>query len=206
MCTRFHIAPDNEAVRQLAPAVQASPFVPQFAALGRPLRLSGEIRPTDVVPVLAPGKDGAPRPFPMQWGFHLPTGALLVNARTETAADKPTFRDSWLRRRCAIPATCYYEWEHHPTPIGRTVPGTKYAIRLPDSPVLWLCALYRLESTLPVFTILTRSAPAPLSTLHPRMPLILPSDLIPSWLLPSSAPSALLPHALSSLDFTPTAP
>ena len=203
MCTRFHIAPDNEAVRRLAPAAQASPFVPKFAAAGRPLRLSGEIRPTDVVPVLAPGRDGAPRPFPMQWGFHLAGGPLLVNARLETAPEKPTFRDSWLRRRCAIPATCYYEWEHLPTPSGRTVPGTKYAIRIPDSPILWLCALYRLESALPVFTILTRPAPSPLSDLHPRMPLILSPDRIDSWLLPATDPATLLPFAMTALSASP---
>ncbi|MBR3582675.1 MAG: SOS response-associated peptidase family protein [Kiritimatiellae bacterium] len=204
MCTRFHIAPGNEAVRDLAPAAQASPLAARFASAGRPLLLAGDVRPTDVVPVLAPGRDGAPRPFPMQWGFRLPDGPLLVNARSETAAVKPAFRDSWLRRRCAIPATCYYEWEHRPGPSGRTVPGTKYAIRHPDAPVLWLCALYRMEAGLPVFAVLTRPAPAPLSDLHPRMPLILPADAIPRWLAPAADPAPLLPLALSSLAATPS--
>ena len=75
------------------------------------LKTSGEIRPTDIVPVLAPDKGGNAAVYPMQWGFRLPAGngqragqaqkgMLLVNARVETAAEKVTFRDAWASRRC----------------------------------------------------------------------------------------------------------
>ena len=67
------------------------------------LKTCGEIRPTDIVPVLAPDKGGNAAVYPMQWGFRLPAGngqragqakkgMLLVNARVETAAEKVTFR------------------------------------------------------------------------------------------------------------------
>ena len=40
------------------------------------------------------------------------TSSLLLNARSETAAEKPAFREDWRRHRCIVPATYYFEWEH----------------------------------------------------------------------------------------------
>ena len=103
------------------------------------LKTSGEIRPTDIVPVLAPDKGGNAAVYPMQWGFRLPAGngqragqaqkgMLLVNARVETAAEKVTFRDAWASRRCIVPASWYFEWEHFTDESGRKKTGQKYAI------------------------------------------------------------------------------
>ena len=72
---------------------------------------TGEIYPTDTVPVLANNKSMVITPFAMKWGYTLPDGKQIINARSETAADKPLFRDGMLQRRCLIPATNYFEWE-----------------------------------------------------------------------------------------------
>ena len=124
------------------------------------LSISGEIRPTNIVPVLAPDKNGNAAVFPMEWGFRLPAesgnagtppslqksgrnsgrisgqifghsakGKLLVNARSETAAVKASFREAWACRRCIIPASWYYEWEHFTDENGRKKAGRKFAIR-----------------------------------------------------------------------------
>ena len=123
------------------------------------LSISGEIRPTDIVPVLAPDKNGNAAVYPMEWGFRLPAesgnaetphslqksgqnpgrnsgrrfgpsakGKLLVNARSETAAVKASFREAWACRRCIIPASWYYEWEHFTDENGRKKTGRKFAI------------------------------------------------------------------------------
>ena len=199
MCTCFHLASETDGLRQIIEAVLASRLVGRFGKAGKKVRTSGEIRPTDVVPLVAPDKEGGRSAFPMQWGFRMPGGSLVVNARLETAASKPSFRDSWMSRRCAIPASWYCEWEHRIGPNGRTTVGAKYAIRSSSAPMLWLCGLYRMENDLPVFTVLTREAVASLAWLHDRMPLILPGARVDEWIRPDTPPEELLPFALTDL-------
>jgi putative SOS response-associated peptidase YedK len=74
------------------------------------------ITPTTVVPAVATDGSGARKLVPMRWGLHPhwrkepPQGRPLFNARIETAAEKPSFRTPWRRRRALIPATHWYEW------------------------------------------------------------------------------------------------
>ena len=65
----------------------------------------GEIHPTDVVPVIASNQAGKQSVFPMRWGYNGKT--LLINAKVETAKEKPTFRDDWKSHRCIVPASYY---------------------------------------------------------------------------------------------------
>ncbi len=68
----------------------------------------GEVRPADIAPVIAPGKDGKRAVFPMKWGFTVYTEGRakpVVNARVETASTKPLFREAWAKHRCIIPAS-----------------------------------------------------------------------------------------------------
>jgi putative SOS response-associated peptidase YedK len=73
------------------------------------LKTRGEIRPADVAPVLAPDRNGAVSVFPMKWGYS--GRSLLINARVETAAVRPSFREDRVRHRCIAPASWYFEWE-----------------------------------------------------------------------------------------------
>lgn len=199
MCTRFAIEPETEELQDILEAVRRSRLTGRFLEAGAAVLYSGEIRPTDVVPVIAPDKNGAEAVFPMRWGFRIPGGPLLVNARSETAADKPSFREAWKRHRCVIPASCYFEWEHFGGADGRRKTGDKYRIRGTGSASLRLAGLYRVENGFPVFTVLTREPTEELKRLHDRMPLLLPSDRVSDWIDPRNAPEEFLPFAVTEL-------
>lgn len=161
------------------------------------IKSTGEIRPTDVVPVIAPNRSGKKSVFPMKWGYNCQT--LLMNARIESASEKPTFRDDWKSHRCIVPASYYFEWEHHKANNGKTTTGDKYVIQPKDSSVTWLCGLYRFENELPHFVILTRDATEPIRFIHDRMPLIMPDNLVNEWIKPDADPKALVNAALTEM-------
>lgn len=158
-----------------------------------------DIRPTDLAPVIAPDRNGQPAIFPMQWGYN--ARSLLINARVETAAEKPTFREDWIRHRCIIPASGYYEWEHLSAPDSKPKTGDKYAIYPVHSTMTWLCGLYRIEAGLPHFVVLTREPADSIRFIHDRMPLILSEDHLFSWLAPTTNPADILPHAITDMTF-----
>ncbi len=118
----------------------------------------------------------------------------LIHERT-----KPTFKDAWQSHRCIIPASYYYEWEHFKSPDGKVKTGDKYVIQPKGSMVTWLCGLYRIEDTFPVFTVLTREPSDEISRIHDRMPLIMPEEKIDEWISPDSKPEDLLSYALTDM-------
>lgn len=199
MCTRFYVEPDTEEIRDIIAEVQKSQLSGKFIKVGSAILTSGEIRPTNVVPVIAPGKNGKKAAFPMKWGFQIPKRSLIVNARTETAAEKPTFKEAWEKHRCIIPASWYYEWEHLIGNAGQKKNGDKYMIQPRGSSMTWLAGLYRIEDGLPVFTVLTKEPTEELRRIHDRMPLIFPKDLIDDWIRPDINPKDLLQYAVSDL-------
>ena len=175
--------------------------------LGRPLITEGEVRPTNIVPVIAPNRYGAGTVFPMVWGFTLPhSSSPMVNARVETASTKPTFKESWERRRCIVPASYYFEWEHLiNAATGKAKTGDKYMIQPKGSAVTWLAGLYRIEDIsgiqVPVFTILTREPSEEIRFIHDRMPVILPGDDIEKWIDPVSKPDEIIKNAMTDMVF-----
>ena len=176
-------------------------------ALSRPLKTSGEIRPTDMVPVIATSKAGKEAVFPMVWGFSIPrTKNPVVNARVETAKEKDLFEDSWEHRRCIIPCSWYFEWEHLKNEFsGETTTGEKYSIQPKGSGITFLAGLYRMESskgiTYPVFTVLTRNSDPEISFIHDRMPVVLPKSLIADWINPGNKPNEIVSAALKDMVF-----
>lgn len=199
MCTRFYVEPDTEEIREIIAEVQRSQLSGKHIKAGNAILTSGEIRPTNVVPVIAPNRNGHRAAFPMKWGFQIPGRSLIVNARTETAAEKPTFREAWEKRRCIIPASWYFEWEHLISNSGQKKTGDKYMIQPNGSPMTWLAGLYRIEDSLPVFTVLTREPTDELRRIHDRMPLIFPKERIDEWIDPRSNPEELLRFAMTDM-------
>ncbi len=199
MCTRFFIEPDNEEFREIIAQARRSKLAEQFLKAGSPLIASGEVRPTALVPVIAPNTKGEICVFPMKWGFQIPGHPLIVNARSETAAVRPAFRESWEKHRCVIPASWYFEWEHFPTPSGKMKTGEKYAIQPRNASLTFLCGLYRMEEGFPVFAVLTREPTEALRKIHDRMPLILPRERIAEWVRPETKPETMLSRAVTDL-------
>lgn len=190
MCGRYIINGDlssEELERIIDEVNRANP--------GGSIKTSGEIYPTDLAPVLAMSRAMNPRPFAMGWGYMLPDGKPVFNARSETAAQKPMFRDGMRQRRCAVPATGYFEWEH-------TASRTKYAIS-PGAGLFFMAGIYRLEGGAPHFSILTRQSAEQIAFIHSRMPVILPGELVRDWLNPKYDADELLRHAVLSVAYAP---
>lgn len=204
MCTRFY-ADTEEELKPFADEARHVPFARQMMInLARPLAMSGEIRPTDIAAVIARSRSGERAVFPMQWGFRVKgLSSPVINARLESAASKPMFKDSWLNRRCVIPASWYYEWQHIKTYEGRTITSDKYAIQPRNTDVTWLAGLYRYEEyegfRFPAFVILTRDPVGRVKDIHDRMPLILPETAIDDWISQNGKPEVIARSALSDL-------
>ena len=197
MCCRYW-TDESPELRPIVEEMNRSPLMKKWQDKVK-VKSYGEIFPTDVVPVIAPNRSGLRTVYPMKWGYS--GKSLLMNARSETAAEKLTFREDWVRHRCIVPASWYFEWEHYPGSDGKKHTGDKYMIHPKDSAVTWLCGLYRIENGLPVFVILTREPGEALRFLHDRMPLIMPEELVTEWIRPDRKPEELLPRALTDMDF-----
>ncbi len=166
------------------------------AKLGRELICKGEVRPTDMVPVIALDRQGVRGCFPMIWGYsEKGIRGPLFNARSELVGEKPMFAEGWNKRRCIVPASHFFEWNAE---------KTKYTIRSNGTVLTWLAGIYRLEERdgllFPAFTILTRTASGPMCTVHERMPVILPDGKLDDWLSQSADPSKTITYALDDLE------
>ena len=170
MCGRYYIETDEDIMREIYRET-VSNLSPELIPL---LKDGGEIFPTNVVPIRTRERHEA-----MKWGFDRYDGkGHIINAKSETALEKPMFSKAMRERRCLVPVSGYYEWKNE---NGKKI---KHAFYRPDSPILYLAGCYRLEkdSLLPVFVILTREATPSLAEIHDRMPVIIPSPYAQNWL------------------------
>lgn len=136
---------------------------------------SGEIFPADTVPLLCFGGLNRPLcPAVGVWGFPKATGgtSVIINARAETAADRPRFRECFSRRRCVVPTSGYFEWSSE---------NVKHKFSFPDSPVTYLAGLWTLDPIGARFVVLTTNANPSVSSVHNRMPVILPPNALTDW-------------------------
>ena len=141
----------------------------------------GEIRPTAKAPVLLAGKRGTV-PALMSWGYRT-ASSLVINARTETVAEKPLFRESIASRRCVVPSTGFFEWD---------AAKQKFFFTLPGEPALYMAGLWTQRDGISCYTILTTAANASMQPIHDRMPVVLPHSKLQAWLEDSSASGDLL--------------
>lgn len=144
------------------------------------------IAPTQNILAVRQGADGR-EATELKWGL-IPSwakdaamGARLINARSETVTEKPSFREAFKRRRCIIPADGIYEWRRDE---GRKQP---FFFRMRDDRVFGFAGLWDrwrdeegeiIESC----TILTTEANEVFRTVHDRMPVILHPDAYDEWL------------------------
>lgn len=164
------------------------------------------IAPTDEVATIRQDRHGPKRIFAkMRWGL-IPYwakdksfGAKAINAASETAAEKPAFRESMKKRRCLIPADGFYEWKKlgskkQPYNIGMKDDGLFAFAGLwdrwkdPEDKLIESCA------------ILTTDANPLLKDIHDRMPVILSPEDYDAWLDPGDVDPAHVADLLKPFD------
>lgn len=178
MCGRFTLTHPNDALARLFRAAPANdlPATPRF-----------NICPTQPVPVVI-STQGQRRIGPMRWGF-LPRwyktpvdGPLLINARADTLAEKPAFREAARARRCLIPASGFYEWTQDGA--GNRLP---WHIWPQDAGPMAFGGVWQMwdgpeGARLATCAIVTCDANPDIAHIHHRMPLILAPQDWPLWL------------------------
>ena len=118
------------------------------------------------------------------WSKDPSSGPLLINARSETVATKPAFRQAFRQRRCLIPADGFYEWRR----VGRTKQPLHFSRHdggLLAFAGLWECWHAADGSALESCTILTTQANTLVQPVHERMPVILDPRDYAIWLAPT---------------------
>ncbi|MEQ8434244.1 MAG: SOS response-associated peptidase [Oceanicaulis sp.] len=165
--------------------------------------------PTQALPIVRRGKEGDMRLSQVRWGlvpFWSKTGPdsskPLINARAETAAEKPTFRQALKRRRALIPADGFYEW-------AKTEEGKQpwFITRTDGAPLVFAGLWERWgegEEAVDSFAILTAAANADISHLHHRCPVMIAREGFADWLDPDTDPQPFLaPPADGTLTARP---
>jgi putative SOS response-associated peptidase YedK len=198
MCGRFVVAKESNELLTIFDVDRAAEDLPEP---------NFNIAPTTQIPVVVETADDdgtiVKRLESARWGL-VPSwakdpsvGARMFNARVESAAEKPAFRQAVRKRRAIVPATGYYEW--------RTGPAGKqpYFIHPEDGALFSFAALYEWWRTpgaadddpnrwLLSTTIITRPSAGALADIHDRMPLMLSDDVAATWLEPSTSGDQVL--------------
>ncbi|MBT4426670.1 MAG: SOS response-associated peptidase [Rhodospirillaceae bacterium] len=149
------------------------------------------IAPTQDAAIVRHGREGRSLDF-LRWGL-VPSwakdssmAARMINARAETVAQKPSFRDAFKQRRCLVPADGFYEWRG---PKGAKQP---YRILSPDQGLFAFAGLWERwdkggAEPIESFTIITTAANSKLAAVRARMPVILDPADFERWLSPDLA-------------------
>jgi putative SOS response-associated peptidase YedK len=199
MCGRFSLTSPVEAIRRLF-GVEESPN----------LQARYNIAPTtNIIAIrsIADLEGNKTELFKARWGL-IPSwakstdfSAKMINARSETAKEKPAFRAAYENRRCLIPANGFYEWQK----LDKTT-KQPWFIKLKTAPLFAFAGLWEswvapdgeeIESC----TILTTLAAESIAFIHHRMPVIIDENSHKDWLLGNSNESLLGPTDNDKLEF-----
>ena len=160
------------------------------------------VAPTTLIYVLH-RQDGGRVLDAMSWGL-VPSwskdktrAASMINARSETLTEKPSFRNLVSEHRCVLPIQGFYEWQNLPSETKKPRKQAHYISRVDERPMtlagLWTIWKQPDSSLLRTCTIITTEANEKLSPIHHRMPVILERDSVEIWLGESKAlPNDLL--------------
>lgn len=164
------------------------------------IRKRFNIAPTQEAPVVRVNAEGTREVAMLRWGLvpfwskDLSVGNRMINARAETVADKPAFREALLARRCLVPADGFFEWKR----VGTEKSKQPYWFQLADREPFAFAGLWerwydpagvRVES----FAILTTRPNSLVASFHDRMPVILGTEAYAMWLDPAVPPPLLEP-------------
>lgn len=182
MCGRFTITHPNTALAALFDA-----------SLGNDLPESPRYNICPTNPVAVVTAEGGRRLRFMRWGF-IPAwyktpgdGPLIINARSDTVATKPAFREAIRQRRCILPASGFYEWS--PGPNTTRLPW--YITRRDGAPLAF-AAIWQRWGEIDTVAMLTTEAGADMAGIHDREPVILEAPDWPLWLGEAGRGAALL--------------
>jgi putative SOS response-associated peptidase YedK len=173
------------------------------------IRRRYNVAPADDVLAVTVDRDGNPRGELLRWGLvpswaeRAEIGLKMINARAETAAERPAFRRAYDRYRCLIVADGFYEWQRVPSALAHRARKQPFHITSADEPLFAFAGLWSIwhapgGGTLRSCAILTTAANSTVAPLHDRMPVILPRDAEATWLDPGT-PADALPELLVSL-------
>ena len=154
---------------------------------------TGEIFPGDVVPAVL-DRQGKIVAVPAAFGFPgFQDNRLLINARSETVAEKKTFAECLRERRVILPASGFFEWRHDGT-------RTKYYFTVDSLQTIFLCGIYKLVDGKPCFVILTRAANESMIETHDRMPVIVGEESVRPYLTDRDAAMEIIATAAPMLS------
>lgn len=189
MCGRYTLYSHEDDLATLF-EVETYPLTPRY-----------NIAPTTSVPVVRQRPDGRRVMEEMRWGLvpHWVKDpkrfkANLFNARSESASEKPSFRDAMRSHRCLVPASGFYEW--------RSVEGEKqpYFIYRSDAEPIAFAGLWSVnrhgDAPMATCTILTTDANETMQRVHHRMPVVLESGEWALWLDPEETDPARVEQLL----------
>lgn len=197
MCGRYSLTTPLEALRRV------------FSFEGSPnLQPRYNIAPTQSAPVIRRHPDGRLLYHELRWGLvpswskDMTGAARMINARSETVAEKPAFRAAFSRRRCLVPADGFYEWE-------KLEDGKKQPWRIVlenREPFafagLWERWEHQEDGKIDTYTVITTEAAEGIAAIHHRMPVILNAADHEAWLSPDADRDDLLPLLKANNDAT----